>query len=157
MHLRTQIRDALKILLTGLATTGDHVLTAIVRPLEDADLPALILGFPSEEIETPEQPTVKNRKIYRTLTYSVTIKVKKTGDIEAQLNQILFEIENAWSTDRLLGGLVCSSRMVSIEQNVSGLGEKLIGEINLIFSMTYKSIEGTPDVNLLGKPRGWMG
>lgn len=156
-HLRTQIRASLKILLTGLATTGDHVFTSVIQPLEDDDLPAIVLGFPSEEIETPDQLAVKNRKIGRALSYPVTVRVKQIGDVEAVMNEILKEIETAWSADRLLGGLLRDSSMVSIEQNISSLGEKPIGEATLTFIMTYRSLEGAPDISLSGKPRGWMG
>ena len=42
-HIRQQIREKFGTLLTGLTTTGSNVYQSRVYPLENANLPALII------------------------------------------------------------------------------------------------------------------
>jgi len=50
-HIRQQIREKFGTLLTGLTTTGSNVYQSRVYPLENANLPALIIYTKSEESE----------------------------------------------------------------------------------------------------------
>ena len=156
-HLRTQIRDALVTLFTGLTTTGSNVFTNFIRPLEDAELPGLSLGFPEEEIAVSSgQKTVKKRKTFRTLTYPIVGRAKQTGDIENTLNNIAKEVEAAWATDRLLGGLLNASELSSIEMEILPEGEKPIGMVTITFTLVYSCVEGSPDATFVGHTRGWV-
>ena len=48
-HLRQQIRERIGTTLTGLSTTGSNVFQSRVYPLEDTNLPALVIYTKSEE------------------------------------------------------------------------------------------------------------
>ena len=50
-HIRQQIRERIATNLTGLTTTGTRVYQSRVYPLEDNNLPGLIIYTVSEESE----------------------------------------------------------------------------------------------------------
>ena len=68
-HLRQQIRERIGTTLTGLSTTGSNVFQSRVYPLEDTNLPALVIYTKSEESMPIDIGT--NRTLERNLIVNI--------------------------------------------------------------------------------------
>lgn len=103
-HVSTQLRNALKSALTGLATTGAHVYAdrPESRSLQAAELPGLLI-YTGEEVAALD--SLDGGILNRTPRLRVGIRVKNTGAIDDTLDQIRKEIEIA-----LAGGLTVAGR-----------------------------------------------
>ena len=73
-HVRRQIREQVGTVLTGLTTTGSNVYQSRVYPLEDGNLPGLVIYTKSE---TSEPVVVNaNKLLFRDLTLGVIVTGK---------------------------------------------------------------------------------
>lgn len=148
-HARTQIRDALATLLTGLSTTGAHVFKSRVRQLAQNELPALVV-FTANESITPLTPH-PNHIDTRELDIAVTGYAQVKEDIEDRLDQIALEVEqviNATESANTLGGLVDGLQLQSIKPEIVGEGERLTGQLSMIFNCSYRVSASAPQTIL---------
>ena len=74
-HIRQQIRERVGTVLTGLTTTGSNVFETRVYPLENTNLPALVIYTKDETSEPLVMST--DRVMSRVLELIVEIYVKK--------------------------------------------------------------------------------
>ena len=77
-HIRQQIRERVATTLTGLTTTSSNVFQSRVYPLENANLPAIIIYTKSEDSEPVVIGT--NRLMNRELTLAVEAYVKSVSN-----------------------------------------------------------------------------
>lgn len=102
-HVRTQIREALRTALTGLPTTADRVEINRSAPVAASRAPCLLITTPSER--TTQIGTLSVPRVMRAVM--VVIEAVAAGtDLDAQLDQIGLEVEQAMSGVGLLGGLL---------------------------------------------------
>ncbi len=140
LPIRTQIRNAVATLLTGLATTGSRVFASRVHPLTANDLPALLVYARDEQVEyitstTPrEQVRVMSLEVRGVL--SAVTGADDTADLIAQ------EVESAMASDSSLGGLVARMDITSIEIVTDQAAESTVANVVMSYDLTYNTVEG---------------
>jgi len=143
-HVRQQIREKIGTTLTGLTTTGSNVYQSRVYPLENINLPALVIYTKSETSEPIVIGT--NRVMSRELSVIVEGYVKATSNFDDTIDTISKEVEAAIAADRTLDGLSKDCYLESTEIEYTGEGEKPLGYVSLTFLTNYYVQETTPDV-----------
>ena len=145
-HLRRQIRDAMVTALTGLATTGANVFGSRVYPLQDANLPALRVSTPAEEINILSMGY--DRLMERTLTVTVDACVKAVSGYENSVDQIVKEVEVVLGAgaNLTLGALCKHVTLRSINTELAGDAEKPIAVATMNFEVLYVAALSAPDV-----------
>jgi hypothetical protein len=146
-HLRRQIREAVASAVTGLATTGAHVYQSTVYPLEDANLPALLV---LAETETTLQLTMHGPgTLQRSLAVDVIAIAKATADLDDTLDQIAKEVEIALAPPvTALTGLAKSIGPPQTEITLVGSADKPVGRMRLRYEVEYFTADNAPDVAL---------
>ena len=143
-HIRQQIRERAGTVLTGLTTTGSNVFQTRVYPLENTNLPALVIYTKDE---TSEPIVVRtNRLMSRELELIIEVYVKQTSNFDDEIDKICKEVEIAISADTTLNGLAkdCYLQSTSIEYNTEG--EQPLSYAVLTFLTNYYVQETAPDV-----------
>ena len=143
-HVRQQIREKIGTTLTGLTTTGSNVYQSRVYPLENINLPALVIYTKSETSEPIVIGT--NRVMSRELSVIVEGYVKATSNFDDTIDTISKEVEAAIAADRTLDGLSKDCYLESTEIEYTGEGEKPLGYVSLTFITKYYVQETNPDV-----------
>ena len=143
-HIRQQIREKLGTTLTGLTTTGSNIYQSRVYPLENINLPALVIYTKSETSETIVIGT--NRVMSRELSVVIEGYVKATSNFDDTIDTISKEVEEAIAADRTLDGLAKDCYLESTEIEFNGEGEKPLGYVSLTFLTNYYVQETNPDV-----------
>ncbi len=143
-HIRQQIREKLGTTLTGLTTTGSNIYQSRVYPLENINLPALVIYTKSETSEPIVIGT--NRVMSRELSVVIEGYVKTTSNFDDTIDTISKEVEEAIAADRTLDGLAKDCYLESTEIEFNGEGEKPLGYVSLTFLTNYYVQETNPDV-----------
>tara|TARA_R110002012_G_scaffold281373_1_gene470416 strand:+ start:114 stop:560 length:447 start_codon:yes stop_codon:yes gene_type:complete len=143
-HVRMQIRNQAVAQLTGLTTTAARVFDSRVYPLEDANLPALLIYTKSETSEPIEIGT--NRTSERLLSLNIEAYVKSTTNFEDTLDTICKEVEQAIAADPTLSGKAKDCYLESTEIEFNAEGEKPLAFATLTFLTSYYVQEQSPDV-----------
>jgi len=138
-HARTQVRDATKTLVTGLATTGTNVHANRLRNFEDGDLPCLNV------IDADEQAELISIDTYnRALLLLVEVRIKATAALDDDLDAAAAEVEAVLDKARPAGAKELT--LVSSKKEKSGEGSQPHGLITLEFSTEYCTARGAPEV-----------
>jgi hypothetical protein len=144
LHMRRQIRDAIEVVLSGLATTGSRIYVARPegQPLQADELPGLRLSTPGETIETLTMGAGRIRA--RTLQVQVELVVKSTGTPAATVDTMRKEIEVALDADPTLGGLASwvELRQISLALDASADAPEALGTLG--FEALYHTAAGAP-------------
>lgn len=143
-HVRMQIRNQVVTQLTGLTTTAARVFDSRVYPLEDANLPALLIYTKSETSEPIEIGT--NRTSERLLSLNIEAYVKSTTNFEDTLDTICKEVEQAIAADPTLSGKAKDCYLESTEIEFNAEGEQPLAFCSLTFLTSYYVQEQSPDV-----------
>tara|TARA_R110001632_G_scaffold198248_2_gene320569 strand:- start:73 stop:519 length:447 start_codon:yes stop_codon:yes gene_type:complete len=143
-HVRTQIRERVGTVLTGLTTTGNNVFQTRVYPLQNTSLPALIIYTKNEESEPEVIGT--NRLTTRNLSLAIECYVKIASNFDDLIDTICKEVEKAIATDTTLNGLAKDCYLESTEVDFNNEGEKPLAVATLIFLTNYYVKEQSPDV-----------
>nr|BAR28567.1 Phage minor tail protein U [uncultured Mediterranean phage uvMED]BAR29189.1 Phage minor tail protein U [uncultured Mediterranean phage uvMED] len=143
-HIRQQLRERAGTVLTGLTTTGSNVFETRIYPLENTNLPALVIYTKNETSEPLVIST--NRLMSRELELIVEVYVKQTSNFDDQVDKICKEVEVAISADTTLNGLAkdCFLQSTEIEYNTEG--EQPLSYAVLTFLTNYYVQETAPDV-----------
>lgn len=141
MPTRTDIRQALVSLLTGLPTTGINVYTNQARFLSDVELPAVLISSGAVTTDSPSE-VCSQRPVVRAWSLHVDLIVSATEAAEGTLDVMLDEVESAAfaSVDaNTLGGRVAHLQLKS----VGGITyshehtEKRSAHLTLVFEAYY--------------------
>lgn len=133
-HARTQIRQAVATLLTGLATTGARVFQSRMRPQKDADLPCLLVTTESEDISGDTFGDTQDRR----LTVIVRGIALNSAALDQTLDQIALEVETAMATS--------GANLRKIDVDFDDELEKPAGVIALVYEALYFTHAGNPAV-----------
>jgi len=142
-HVRQQIRERIATDLTGLTTTGSRVYQSRVYPLEDGNLPGLIIYTVSEESE----PSVigPDRLLDRKLNLVVEGYCEATSNYDDTIDTICKEVEVAIAGDRTVNGLAKDSYLTLTDIAYNGEGSKPVAFVQMTFMVEYMVNELTPD------------
>ena len=143
-HIRQQIREKVGTTLDGLTTTSSNVFQSRVYPLENANLPAIIIYTKSEDSEPVVIGT--NRLMNRELTLAVEAYVKSVSNSDDTIDTITKEVESALAADTTLDGLAKDIYLESTEITYTGEGEKPIAVCTMNFIIEYCTNQSSPDV-----------
>mgnify|MGYP001464803615 FL=1 len=143
-HIRQQIRERAGTVLNNLTTTGTNVFETRIYPLENTNLPALVIYTKNETSEPLVIST--DRLMSRELELIVEVYVKQTSNFDDEVDKICKEIEIAISADTTLNGLAkdCFLQSTSIEYNTEG--EQPLSYAVLTFLTNYYVNETRPDI-----------
>lgn len=122
-HARTQLREQVATLVTGLATTGDRVYQSRMRP---ADGQPFLLVTTNEEDITPGSI---GGLYQRRLVLQVRGFAKGGATLDDTLDQIALEVETALAASR--------AELDRIEIDFDDELEQPVGVITLTYQMTY--------------------
>lgn len=145
-HIRKTIRDEVATSVTGLTTTGANVFKSRAMPLQDNNLPGLVVYTSFEAISDEEGRIGTPRLQVRALNVDVKAYDKILAGADDQLDTIAAEVETA-----LLDGSLTTMDgldLVEIETEVHEGAEQLIGEMTMRFVATYLTYDGAPTVKV---------
>lgn len=134
-HVRTQIRDRIATLVTGLPTTGSSVYKMRRYALDDSKLPALCVYTTDE---SSGLVTVGTRTLRRVINAVVEVYAKgASATIHDTVDGICVSVEEAIAADFGLNGLAKSCVLTSTETDVNVEGENGIASARLVYSVEY--------------------
>jgi len=143
-HVRQQIREAAKVALTGLPTTGARVYSSDPYPRVADDGPYLVLAAP-EDVNDDDLSDI-GRIGGRRLTLIVVGQAEAIA-IEDVLDAIGLEVE-AVLEGCTFGGLVKTTSFARVTKDFEDGAKKRVGEIRLEFVATYRVARGAPDISV---------
>lgn len=146
-HMRTQIRGAVRGLLTGLTTTGSNVFNGGPRPMAEAHMPGLKVSSPLETSGVSAGGGPKPLLSRRAAVF-VDIYVHKTDDYEDEVDKIAAEVEVAVGNNRTLGGLVKNVELKGFEVQFSDETQKPVAVGRMTFEALYFTSQGVPDQHM---------
>lgn len=144
-HVRRQIREAVATAVTGLATTGARVYQSRVYPVEQTNLPGLLIRTyrESSKAETIHAP----RLMERTLLLEVIAVAKAVTDLDDTLDGICKEVEIALAMPvSALAGKAKDITLIATDIELNGEGERPTGRARMIFEIEYFTLDNAPDV-----------
>jgi hypothetical protein len=144
MHIRAQIRNALKTALTGLATTGDRVHINHTYNLKATELPALIIRTPTETVELVgfDGPQIQRREM------SITVEaVTASAALDTHLDQIGAEVESAVYSAGLLNNRVKTPlQLERVETGFDDLATPPMGFVRMTYSAVAMTQANNPQI-----------
>lgn len=141
-HARQAIREQVGTTLTGLSTTGSNVFQSRVYPLQDSNLPALLIYTKEETSDAIVMGS--NRVIERELTLAVEAYVKTNTNSDDTIDTIAEEIETAIGADSTLNNKAKDVFLVATDINYVGEGENPVAVATLNFLVSYCTDETNP-------------
>lgn len=145
-HVRQQIREQVATTVTGLSTTGSNVFQSRVYPLQDSNLPALLVYSISEDSNADVMGSTLVAQ--RDLNIVIEGYVKATTDFDDTVDTICAEVEAAMGTDRTLNNLAKFSQLVGTEINYNGEGESPVGVVTLTYAVQYRTAVNNAESSL---------
>jgi hypothetical protein len=145
MHQRIVIRSAIKeLLIAGNTVAGSRVFSGRLNPVTPAQTPAILVYATKESLDR-DDITKAGRRL-RTAEIVIKGIVKADADGEATFDDLLDnlaeQIETIMDANELLdageGKTAETVWFDSSEFFLSGEGEKLLGVVNLIYSISYR-------------------
>lgn len=134
-HVRTQIRDRVATLVTGLPLTGANVYKMRRYALDDSKLPAICVYTTDE---SSSLITVGSRTLRRVINAIVEIYAKGSSvTVSDTIDGICISVEEAIAADFALNGLAKSCILTSTETDVNIEGENGIGTARLVYAVEY--------------------
>lgn len=141
---RTQIADAFKTRLLGATPAGQSVFASLDRPLQPADLPAVLIYTLTAKRGRQDYG---NTIIPRLVTVNIEAAIQSTpANALADAETMSAAIEAAIEADPTLGNLVEDTRWEQTMSDVSAFGELTLGVVMLEYtvSMLTVRLEGLP-------------
>lgn len=142
-HVRQQIREAIKLELTGLTATGNNVFVNRVDPIEKNLVPALTIRTGADEkAETliMSKPALVLRQV------DVFITAYAVGErVDDALDDICTEVETAIASNPTLSGLVKNIEYMESD-DVYERSEMLKGVVEMGFQCIYAIQEDAPQI-----------
>jgi len=145
-HVRQQIREQVATTVTGLSTTGSNVFQSRVYPLQDANLPALLVYSISEDSNADVMGSTLVAQ--RDLNIVIEGYVKATTDFDDTVDTICAQVEAAMGADRTLNNLAKFSQLVGTEINYNGEGESPVGVVTLTYAVQYRTAVNNAESSL---------
>jgi hypothetical protein len=150
---RTQIADAFKARLLGATPAGQSVHASLDRPLQPADLPAVLIYTLTAKRGRQDYG---NTIIERLVTVNIEAAIQATpATALAQAETMSAAIEAAIEADPTLGNLVEDTRWEQTMSDVSAFGELTLGVVMMEYTvcmLTVRLDHLPPDDGFLTTP-----
>lgn len=141
-HARTQIRNAVRVLLQAYTSVGSNVYESRIYPLNDPKLPAILIYTKEETLL--DQSMSKPRTMQRQVQLVIEIYAKASNNVDETIDNLAAEIEQLLGGDPTIGGKAKDSMLVTTEIQFSDEGEKPIAIGILSYAVHYAVKENTP-------------
>lgn len=150
-HVRRQIREAVKTLLTGLPTTGSRVFTNRLQRIDDADLPCLIISTDGEEIAT-DSSIHYDPSLERNLTVTIKAYAQANAGFDDVADAMIKEVEAVFNVasvnDATLSTLAKNIQLQNIDVEFDGNGEQPVAQASMQYLINYYTQASTPDISI---------
>ena len=142
-HVRQQVREEIAGILVGLSTTADRVFTSRAYPIQETDLPCLMIKTEQERVDyqTVNQPAQQEREI----TLVIEAIAKANEALDNTLDDICKEVEIVMDT---VAVLTRDIQLAGTNIELSVLGNQPIGQATMIYRMKIYTESNSPDVFL---------
>lgn len=137
-HVRTQIRDAVVTALEALDAT---VYASRVLPIEQPDLPALLVYTNTESIEAEDMGS-----LHRTIDLVVDCRAQG-HDLEAELDPLIVGVEQTLNASDL-DGLVITLLPTTVEVSMRTEGSQPVGSARITFQAIYRTAYADPEISI---------
>lgn len=146
-HVRTQIRAAAVLALTGLATSGANVFSQPLQTLADGDLPGLLVRVGDEAVTAltmTEAPLLQRQP-----ELVVACVAKANATLYTVLETMAEEVETAMQAAGDFGGLLKGTPVLNrVSQIEPERLDKPVGVLELGFAIEYHTTAGQPGTAL---------
>ena len=143
-HARNTIRSAMVTQLTGLPLTGSNVFPPRAKPIQDSDLPAIVVNTLSEEHDVDQASFASGvLKQMRALQVQVVVHSRNIDGetVAAQLDSIAEDVEDIIYADKTLGVSVKDTMYQGTEIVIEPDSDIPRGEMTLTFLVMYRVSE----------------
>jgi len=142
MHVRGQIRERVRVLLSAIPGLQDHVTIDAREVPDEADMPWAWVWVGNEDII----PRTLGAKQQRELDLSIDLIARDTQQLADRVEDIAAAIETVMASDRKLSNLAQDStlRAYTIDRNNDGSQPML--RLRLQYVVTYLTETGLPNV-----------
>jgi len=145
-HVRTQIRDRLMTVLSGLSMTGDRVYRSRVHPMAPGTMPGLCVYCGKEHASGETlKGTIKTVELVIDAYVAGSGYDDDVDTIQAEVEGVLF---GDFSDGRYFGGLVTNLSYSLAESRYFGEAATKYGVLRMIYEATYKTIDGNAETAL---------
>jgi len=145
-HVRQQIREQIGTILTGLASTGSNVYESRVYPLNESNLPALLIYT---KAETSSISTIgTSLGVDREITVIVEVYVKANSNFDDTVDTVCAEVEVAMGSNRTLNDTARFNYLESTDIEFSGDGENPVGVATMSFIVQYRTLQNAPETSI---------
>lgn len=141
-HVKTQLRRAVAAAVTGLPTTGGRVFQARAWPLQENDMPCLLVHTSDESIDTKATGPVRIQS--RRVSVVVVAMAMHSDAVEDDLDRIAAEVEAAVFAATPVRALTKSLELTATDSALSAEASFVVGQIRLSFSAVVHAVEGDP-------------
>lgn len=140
-HVRQQLREAIAVVVTNLTTTGARVFQSRAYPLQETDLPCLLVKTESERIDyqTIHASTLQERDI----TVTIEAVARATSNLDDTLDKICKEVEIAINAASTISKDI---RLIGTNLDTSVIGNQPVGLATMIYKMKVYTLSNAPDV-----------
>lgn len=144
MHVRGQIRERVRVLLSAIDGLQDHVTIDSREIPAEGELPWAWVWVGNEDVA----PRTLGAKQQRELDLSIDLIARDTVQLADRVEDIAAAIEVALAADRKLSGLAqdTSLRAYTIERENEGSQPMM--RLRLQYLVTYVTATGVPDTAL---------
>lgn len=149
MHVRSQIRDRVRTLLSAIPGLQDHVTIEAKEVPDEAELPWAWIWVGNEDVTTRTLGGGQfGPKQQREMELSIDLIARDTRQVAEIAENIAAEVEIAMAADRRLGNLAQDSylRAYTIDRNDEG-GQPML-RLRLQYVVVYVTETGRPTVAL---------
>ena len=142
-HVRQQVREEIAGILVGLSNTADRVFTSRTYPIQEIDLPCLMIKTEQERVDyqTVNKPAQQEREI----TLVIEAIAKANESLDNTLDDICKEVEIVMDT---VAVLTRDIQLAGTNIELSVLGNQPIGQATMIYRMKVYTESNSPDVFL---------
>lgn len=142
-HVRQQIREEIAAAVTGLSLTGANVYQSRVYPVENANLPCLIV---TTEGDSAQMLTISSpASIMRSVIVRIQAIARAVADLDDAMDTICADIETAIGNASTIA-LNMEYQSTDIELTV--IGEKPVGTATLTYIAQINTLENAPETAL---------
>lgn len=145
-HARTQVQSAIVTALQGITGFSTKVFAARVNPVEEADLPVMLVYSTEETIETGVMNPPRSQ--FRALTVMVDCVIQQSSGFDTELDDLQEDVEKVLGGATFLATINSAKwhdiTLVSANKTMSGEPGTTTAALRLEYRVQYSTRENAP-------------